>query len=338
MRAVNGVDLFALFYNVFLKGERDVIVECPVCRTRYRTDSTGLIEGNTFFECTREDCRHVFPYIPSFLQGDTTSDGSAWSLQSDSAAVDDEPTLQRQDRLASSRSALTEKTPASAEHLVSFPDPLDDLEDFPAAEVPFVSEGAEENSEVDIAPRREQPRRNETSLSLRPLLGFLGTLVMGYAALMFYCLSHPEKTEVVLAQLPVLGPLFTAERVSAQQITLLDLRGSFWLTKDGRRVFAISGRVVNDAAVPARNIQIEGLLYDTAGKVIGQQVIFCGTETAPAVLERLTVREIGILQSLVPPKQFNIPAGQSVNFLIVFTSLPSAPAQFSCRVIAAQFG
>jgi hypothetical protein len=338
LRTVNGVDVFAPFLNIFLKGERNVIVECPVCRTRYRTESTGLIAGNTFFECTREDCHHVFPYIPSFLQEETAPDGSAWSLQSDSDAIADEPALPWHDPQTSSPPTRTKKTrgsPASEEHLMS--DPLEDFEDFPAAEAPFVREDAEENSEVDIAPWRQQSRKNETNISLRPLLGFLGTLVMGYAALMLYCLSHLEKTEAILAQLPVLGPLF-AERASAQQIALLDLHGSFWLTKDGRRVFAISGRAVNDAAVAARNIQIEGVLYDTAGKVIGQQVIFCGTETAPAVLERLTVREIGILQSLVPPKQLNIPAGQSVNFLIVFTSLPSAPAQFSCRVVAAQFG
>jgi hypothetical protein len=318
-----------------------VIVECPVCRTRYRTDGAGLIEGNTFFECTREDCRHVFPYVPSFLEANTTPQGAGLSLQADSDTVEDESIFQLQDRPVSSRPALTERKqrpPAPSEDMTSFPDPLDELEDFPAPEVPFVTEGEEENSEVDIAPRRERSTTNELSFSLRPFLGFLGILVAGYAALMFYCLSRPEKTEAVLARLPVLGPLFTAERASAQQITLLDLYGSFWLTKDGRRVFAVSGRAVNDAPVPARNIQIEGQLYDAAGKVIGQRVIFCGTETAPAVLERLTVREIGILQNLVPPKQFNIPAGQSANFLIVFPDLPSAPAQFSCRVIAAQFG
>ncbi|MCS6927154.1 MAG: DUF3426 domain-containing protein [Candidatus Binatia bacterium] len=212
------------------------------------------------------------------------------------------------------------------------------MEDFPAAETPFVAEGPEERDELDLSLQRERARTGEVIVSVRPLVGFLGILVAGYAGLMFYALAHLEKTEAFLAQLPVLGSLFAAEHATAQQITLLDLRGSFWLTKDGRRVFAISGRAANDAALPARNVQIEGLLYDASGKVIGQRVIFCGTETAPAVLERLTVREIGILQSLVPPKQFNIPAGQSVNFLIVFTSLPSPPAQFSCRVVAAQFG
>ena len=75
-----------------------------------------------------------------------------------------------------------------------------------------------------------------------------------------------------------------------------------------------------------------------SGKVVGQRVIFCGTETAAAVLASLTVREIGILQNLVPPKQFSVPAGQTVNFLLVFTAPPPSIAEFSCRVVAAQFG
>jgi hypothetical protein len=83
---------------------------------------------------------------------------------------------------------------------------------------------------------------------------------------------------------------------------------------------------------------VEGAIYGAGGKVLGQRVIFCGTETATTVLESLTVREIGILQNLVPPKQFHVPAGQSVNFLIVFTNPPPAIAEFSSRVVAAQFG
>lgn len=314
-----------------------MIVECPVCRTRYRTNSTGLVEGNTFFECTREGCRHVFPYIPSLSQRDTNSSDPLWSLAAD--AADREPTVSPQDPAPSLLQATPpQPAPFPAAATPSFPDPSDELEDFPAAETPFVAEGPEERDELDLPPRRERTRTGDVIISFRPLVGFLAILVAGYAALMFYSLAHLEKTEALLAQLPVLGSLFTAEHPSAQQIALLDLRGSFWLTKDGRRVFAISGRAANEATLPARNVQIEGLLYDATGKVIGQRVIFCGTETAPAVLERLTVREIGILQNLVPPKQFHLPAGQSVNFLIVFTGLPSPPAQFSCRVVAAQFG
>ncbi|MGH7966968.1 MAG: hypothetical protein ACRERD_34955, partial [Candidatus Binatia bacterium] len=95
---------------------------------------------------------------------------------------------------------------------------------------------------------------------------------------------------------------------------------------------------VNNASLPARSIQIEGMMYDTQGKVIGQEKVFCGTQTAATTLESLTVREIAILQDLIPPAQFNIPAGQAGDFLIVFANSPPNAAEFSCRVVAVQFG
>ena len=45
-----------------------MIVECPSCHTRYRTDTAGAPDETTFFECTQADCGHVFPYSRSALQ------------------------------------------------------------------------------------------------------------------------------------------------------------------------------------------------------------------------------------------------------------------------------
>ena len=72
--------------------------------------------------------------------------------------------------------------------------------------------------------------------------------------------------------------------------------------------------------------------------MLGQRHIFCGTETAPEVLESLTRRQVQILQSLMPPKQFRVPAGEGVDFLITFTEPPEQVVEFSSRIVAAQFG
>jgi hypothetical protein len=169
------------------------------------------------------------------------------------------------------------------------------------------------------------------------LLILLGIIVLGHAALGFYCFSHPAETEAALARMPLLGSLFTGERFSAQHITLIGLEGHYWTTKDSRRIFAVSGTATNNAPFSARSIQIEGTIYDTSGKITGQRVIFCGTEIAAERLANLTLREISTLQNLVPPKQFHVPAGQSVKFLLVFTPPPTVIAEFSARVVAAQF-
>jgi len=215
---------------------------------------------------------------------------------------------------------------------------FDEPEQFSPPETPFFADEDEVRDER-IALFRPTPKQEGGKISsLRSIFILLGLITFGYAVLAAYCLWHLADTELALSRLPLLGSLFTDERFSARHISLGNLQGDFWTTKENHRVFAISGKAVNNAFLPARSIQIEGVLYDDQGKAVVQRVIFCGTETAATTLESLTVREIGILQNLVPPKQFNVPAGQSVNFLIVFTSPPAAVAEFSGRVVAAQFG
>ena len=331
-----------------------MIVECPACHTRYRIENAGGIDDSTFFECSQEECRHVFPYSPPLLGGGNAAGPSLdppppASLSQKSAALQAEQDQALVGTSASSRPARTAESLAVA--------PLDELPDFSPLQTPFLTEEGEDDDGRVILPQppslahagedddgwvvlsqsTAEPEP-EVTFPLRPFLLLLGLLVLGYAALGFYCLSHPAATEAVLARLPLLGSLFTTERVSAQHIALTELTGNYWLTKDNRRVFAVSGKATNNATVPARSIQVEGAIYDANGKVVGQRVIFCGTETAAAVLASLTVREIGILQNLVPPKQFSVPAGQTVNFLLVFTTPPPSIAEFSCRVVAAQFG
>lgn len=337
-----------------------MIVECPACHTRYRTDSTTLVDENTFFECSQESCQHVFPYSPPVLRGGENEAHSAASPPSTPLSGEHPEPKQHRDppdelsiALAASQPTHTLEPPPSKQ----FDEPesfsaleesfaegpffdkeFDEPEQFAPPEAPFFAD-EEESSNERIAFSRLTPKPQVTEISsLRPVLILLGGILFGYAILAGYCLWHVGDTAVALGRLPLLGSLFTDERFSARHIALVELKGDFWTTKDSRRVFAISGKAVNDAFLPSRNIQVEGAVYDANGKVVGQRVIFCGTETAATALQSLTVREIGILQNLVPPKQFNVPPGQSVNFLIVFTSPPPKVAEFSSRVIAAQFG
>ena len=178
----------------------------------------------------------------------------------------------------------------------------------------------------------------EKTISPGIFLLFLGSLVLSFGLLGVYCFYHPDNTDAVLSRLPVLSTLVAGERFSAQHIFLSDLNGRNLLTKDNQKIFAVSGVATNNAPLPARTIQLEGVIYDKAGKVVGQRVIFCGTNISPDRLTNLTLREIGALQDLVPPKQFHVPAGDTVKFLIVFTSPSSPVAEFSGRVVTAQFG
>jgi hypothetical protein len=335
-----------------------VIVECPACHTRYRTDSTTIVDEDTFFECSQESCQHVFQYTPPVLRGGENEASLSNSPSSIPPPKDYAESKQFRDlppeppiTTAAARSTQTSDPPLQWEEPKtlppieeSFPEgpffdkEFDEPEQFSPPEAPFFAD-EEENTDEQLAFSQPPPKPPVSEIvSLRSLLTLLGCILLGYTALAVYCLWHIEDTEAALGRLPVLGSLFTEERFSARHIALLEQKGNFWTTKDNRRVFAISGKAVNNALLPARSIQVEGAVYNAKGELVGQRVIFCGTETTASALQSLTIREIGILQNLVPPKQFNVPAGQSVNFLIVFTSPPPTVAEFSSRVIAAQFG
>jgi hypothetical protein len=186
---------------------------------------------------------------------------------------------------------------------------------------------------------RPRPRPVPVStFSIWPVLGFLGLLVVGYYFLGNRWQTNVADTEGILASLPFVGSSFVASQFSPQHITLSEVKTGFWVTKDSKRVFAISGKATNNASVSASSIQIEGQLHNVDGKTIDQRTISCGMETTAESLPSLTTREISVMQGLAPPKQFHVPPGQSVNFLIVFPTPPSDVTELSCRVATVQFG
>jgi len=353
-----------------------VIVECPSCHTRYRTDVAGAVDETTFFECSRPDCGHVFQFAPPLVQIDqlpeqdidpevapseepaddpaftSSGDFSSSDTLSTQLSASDLPADQdwsdspspdlapdgkseaadtagsaRSAKPRTSRAAPAQFTPAAPRAFDTPPSATDSFSD-----TDHTDGGRVERSS------HPTPTAHGTVLSSRLLILLLGLIVAGYASLTFVASSYIEQTAGVLSHLPVLGSLLDAERPSARHIALTKMRGGFWLTKDGHQVFAIAGRAVNQATAPAQRIQIEGTLLGDSSQVLGQRLIFCGTETAPEVLESLSRRQVHILQSLMPPKQFWVAAGEGVDFLIAFTDPPDRVVEFSSRVVAAQFG
>jgi hypothetical protein len=74
------------------------------------------------------------------------------------------------------------------------------------------------------------------------------------------------------------------------------------------------------------------------GRVIGaheeRQVVFCGV--APRDLRDLSMREIALLQSLEPPKDWSLGPGEQTDFLIVFSSPPPDLKEFAVEVVSVQ--
>ena len=318
-----------------------MIVQCPECHTRYRIDSSHIVEETTRFQCTKADCGHIFFYSPPLLEGVGRSSHdaeppSASPPPSQFSIPENDLTIPSDDAHVAEEPTLTKPIEPFSEA------PLDQPEiaaTFEPSETP-VEDRVETDKEEQHFADFSSPTWTESEETISPgtFLLFLGVLVLSFGVLGAYCFYHPTRTEAVLSHLPILNSLVAGERFSTQHIFLSNLEGHFELTKDNQKVFAVSGVATNNATIPARTIQLEGVIYDDTGKAVGKRLIFCGTNIAPERLVNLTIREIGALQDLVPPKQFHIEAGDSVKFLIVFTSPPSAVAEFSGRVVTAQFG
>jgi predicted Zn finger-like uncharacterized protein len=334
-----------------------VIVECPACHTRYRINDSATLNESTLFECSQDRCRQVFPCAPELFKGgplEEPEDSFPVDLQREddsppSDPFEETPPLPHQQAptIALQAKAPPPSTPPptqSAPHELL--DSFDDAEDFSLSdeEDPQVAPVAarvqtrpETMAEESVPYRKRAQPITEPTLSPKILFAFLGTLLLGYALLSVYGRMNIRGTEAVLARLPLIGPRFIASQFSTHHIALSDLKSSLVVTKDSKRILAIAGKATNIAPVPASTIQIEGTLYDTAGKVLVQQQTFCGTETAVETLPNLTTREIGILQHLAPPKQFSVASGQSISFLIVFVNPPATVAELGGRVLTVQF-
>lgn len=334
-----------------------MIVECPACHTRYRINDAAVLNENTLFECSQDRCRHVFPCAPELLKSGQPEEPEnsllPLDLQTEDESLDNtpleetSPLLHPKSPTAPLQTKVTSPSfppaqPAAHERFDSF----NEEEDFSLLEeedppFPPVADRAQEEieatSEESVPYRKRVQSATEPTLSPKVLFAFLGILVLGYASLGIYGRIRIERTEAILARLPLIGPRFIAGQFSTQHIVLSDLTSNLAVTKDSKQILAISGKATNIAPVPASTIQIEGTLYDAAGKVLGQQQTFCGTETAIETLPNLTTREIGILQTLAPPRQFTVASGQSINFLIVFVNPPATVSELGSRVLTVQF-
>ncbi len=361
-----------------------MVVACPACHTRYRVNGSVTLAGETSFECSQEECKHIFVYNPPVLwKGNTSSDidppadppipdspSQQEPASQNEAKQSPQAEASRPEPAPDSRQdVLRDSVPASAEDVPSWKTPQSQREvERSFALQPSVSMAPSCQEEEDEEPRlkfayRDQDEQNEQGaeqqyeqedaqyeqgemqeyereeafLPLRTVFLLLVGCVLGYAALSCYALSDLQGTKLRLRNLPFVGDVFAAEPFSESHITLTNLSGSFWLSKDNRRVFAVAGTAVNNASSPARLVQIEGTLYNQVGKKVGQEIVFCGNEANSNLLQSLTVRDIETLQNLAPPKDFRIPAGHEVNCLLVFTKPPATVAELGGRVVSVQF-
>ena len=179
----------------------------------------------------------------------------------------------------------------------------------------------------DVAPGEGRPMTSPARFALRTLL----FVTFSYAVLSVYLYTHPEGVRTAFGGVPLIGARLTEARLRPTAVQLADVKGRYQRVQGDRLVFAISGTAVNNSAVPVRSIQIEGRI---AGAQEQRQVVFCGA--APRDVQDLSLREIALLQTLEPPRDWSLAPGEQADFLVVFASPPTDLHEFGAEVVAVQ--
>jgi hypothetical protein len=188
----------------------------------------------------------------------------------------------------------------------------------------------EEPTRRDPEPDRPSPAARGSSPARFALRSFLG-VGLAYGVLSIYLFTHPGETRQVLRQIPLIGATLVESRLHPTSIQLLDVRGEYQRVLGDQLVFVILGTAVNGSPVPVKGIQVEGRIK---GAEEQRQVVFCGA--ARPDVQNLSLREIALLQTLEPPKDWTLAPNDETSFVVVFPGPPTDLKEFSAEVVAVQ--
>src|SRR5207244_11431320 len=105
------------------------------------------------------------------------------------------------------------------------------------------------------APEEEgRPMKSPARFAVRTLL----VVTLGFGVLSVYLYTNPEGVRTLFGGVPLIGARLTEARLHPTAVQLNDVKGGYERVQGDRLVFVISGTAMNNSAVPARSIQIEG--------------------------------------------------------------------------------
>ncbi|MGH7789384.1 MAG: DUF3426 domain-containing protein [Candidatus Binatia bacterium] len=302
-----------------------MIIECPHCLTRFRLDPSQLSDSRSMLKCAR--CKRVFP-APG--QSSPTRSRSKRPPREDnnlSFSFDDDdewraPELVT-DEIAEeefSLNAPTEVLPPVARSARATP-----------AEPPLMRDDDDEDTDDEEEVERGVER---SGISLRSVFVFLLLVVGGYGALTWSLLDDPDWARRLTQTLPVIGKELRERGSVAQDVSLIEVQGRYERTKEGKLVFVITGKAVNNSAESLRSVQILAKLYDGTDHALDAQTSACGSPMEARIRD-LSVHQVAILRSIKPPPQFGVQPGGQCPFVSIFLDVPATVGTFSTEVARA---
>lgn len=331
-----------------------MIIECPHCGTRFRLEAK-LSGSRSMLKCAR--CRRVFPApgqaaVTRRPRRSTADDNMSFSFDDDDEwrapelTSDDVP----EDAFLLNAPPEPEPEPAPAprprrprpsrpvpeQESLRFDD--GDEEDADALEGPAVDDVEDLFADPSITRAAEPVEaaavEQRGGISVRSVFWFLAVVVCGYGALTWSLLDDPDWATRLTRGIPVIGGSLR-DVAASDDIALVDVRGRYERTKDGKLVFVVTGKAVNQSADTLRSVQIIASLQDAGERQLDRQVTACGN-ALEAKIRELSVHQVGILRSIKPPPDLGLQPGSNCPFVSIFTEVPAGAASFTTEVVRAQ--
>lgn len=330
-----------------------MIIECPHCLTRFRLDVAQL-DSRSMLKCAR--CKRVFPApgqssparsrskqppreenLSFSFDDDEDDDWQASELTPED--VSEEETLLNvsdDETLPGGNGASPPAIPAAAPPVVLKPTPA--AKPAPAKRAPRndaeVLRYDDEFDTEDMADVDEDDGYPSGGISVRSVFVFLVLVVCAYGALTWTLLDDPDWAERLTQTLPLVGKE-VRDRSMGQDVTLLDVRGRYERTKDGKLVFVVTGKAVNHSSESLRGVQVVSKLYDQAERPLDEQMSACGNPMEARITD-LSIHQAAILRGIKPPPEFSVQPGGQCPFVAIFLDVPTSVGAFSTEVFRAR--
>lgn len=349
-----------------------MLVQCPSCKTKYKVSDDVVKDTTPAFRCSR--CKHTFelelelprysqrvqrenhlPEFPAALSRHEPELNLSFPEESrdpenkqdigEKHEVETAPILtatpvsgdsNSKDRWSIGSEATPDETFVIAKPAETPPqrEPLSrPLE--PAEETPGAVSADEPDTQLATSVHAADTIREQRASTV-PFFTLFGVLIVVFAFATAYYAVHPQDSEGIVQQIPVIGASVLKNDHLRKNIELKSVQTSYQTIQGNREVFVVTGLALNKNPVVIHDVRIAGELYSPEGKAIEQQTVWIGNAISLKIVRGMTAQDISDLQRLKPLKSFEIPPGDSVPFTIVFLKPPRDAKDFSCQIVSAE--
>lgn len=326
-----------------------MVIECPYCTTRFRLDERSIAGRTPSLRCSK--CHRTFP-LPPHLAPKKDPDELSFSYEDeaewDADGADEDASQESQEQFSfpigrhprddapgeTQRSLFADEAASVADE-EGGEEGGDDIED----DEVWIDEtdGVDEDDEYEIDPQHAGEEEWTRSTQIRPVLLFLMLVVAGYGLFAWTLHTDPGWARRTVQQLPLIRDQVEANRLR-DDIELVDLDGRYERTKEGKLIFLITGRALNQHDEPLHAIRVTLQLLDAAGDRVAQQSTTCGNPLRVELIRDLTIQQVAILRGWgsKPPKEATVQPGASCPLISIFIDIPETITDFTARVVQAR--